>query len=166
MTNTKEQVLRITITRIIIAIILTIIVKWVANIFWQNDPDVKDLRAFISNEIKNNPTLYLHYDSKQDKVTSTQNAEAKLLEKLLLHGWTIGNKNITYVKFKKIERITTKNQETVKIKIEFELVDKYPGYRRYGYTAIFLENSITILLPLHDITKSLSNPLSKVSDIN
>ncbi|MFN3478740.1 MAG: hypothetical protein ACK4ZM_05200, partial [bacterium] len=53
--------------------------------------DVNNIFIFISNEIQDHPETYLEYDSAQN-IVLTQDAEAKLLGKLLLYNYKIKNK--------------------------------------------------------------------------
>ncbi|MFN3995786.1 MAG: hypothetical protein ACK4GR_04560, partial [bacterium] len=118
--------------------------------------DVNNILIFISNEVQNNPSLYLQYDSNRNRITLTQDAEAKLLGKLFLYNYKIKNKQDYQVKFEKIERLTKENLDRI-VKVDISVKWYYKNKEHITLTTIFL--------PLYNITRSYINPLPENSDI-
>ncbi|MFN4219306.1 MAG: hypothetical protein ACK4GJ_00070 [bacterium] len=118
--------------------------------------DVNNILIFISNEVQNNPSLYLQYDSNRNRITLTQDAEAKLLGKLFLYNYKIKNKQDYKVKFEKIERLTTENLDRI-VKVDISVKWYYKNKEHITLTTIFL--------PLYHINESPPNPLPENSDI-
>ncbi|MCS7244159.1 MAG: hypothetical protein RMJ36_05450 [Candidatus Calescibacterium sp.] len=70
--------------------------------------DVNNIIVFLSNEIQNNPSLYIEYNSSNNTFSYTTQANEKLMGKLYLYNYKIGGKkdfNIELLPIKSVPNI-------------------------------------------------------------
>lgn len=117
--------------------------------------EVNNILIFLSNEIQNNPNLYIEYN--QTNFSFTHNAKEQLLSKLYLYNYKIKNEENYDIILGKIRKLPDQNLQRI-LEIEVSVIWYYKG-KKYTTTT-------SLLIPVYTLENATNNiPLPENSDI-